>query len=293
MKALAWDDEANASDVSLRYMQRLKDELARNGIEVDLVDDATVFINKLQEGNHDLYFTDWVNEQVPKAQDGKKFGSMLLNAIRRVNKDKPIFVISRHTKKIDQMLLDMARPIFLKSKDVSAAWLAYEIIEAVRDLGLMVDRKRVFIIYGHDAKADGTRQAVEDWLKCKGAVPVLLETKRSQHGILPDLMREMQTCAAFIAICTPDDHCEAQLSPGPKWAQPRQNVLFEMGMVFGLARGPQKLTVLQKHVDGRTEEQARLPSDWGGYLTMRFANNVNQIFPDLEDRLKSLGVALT
>jgi predicted nucleotide-binding protein len=292
MKALAWDDEANASDVSLQYMRRLKDELARNGIEVDLVDDSTEFIRKLHEENHDLYLTDWVNKQTINAADSKNFGSLLLNAIRRVNKDKPIFVISRHTKKIDQMLLDISRPIFLKSKDVSASWLAYEIIESMRDLGLMVDRKRVFIIYGHDAKADGTRQALEDWLKSKGAVPVLLETKRSQHGIFPDLMREMQTCAAFIAICTPDDLCEAQLNQGSKWAQPRQNVLFEMGMVFGLARGPQKLTVLQKHVEGRYEEVARLPSDWGGYLTMRFASNVSQILPDLEERLKTLGVTL-
>lgn len=292
MKALAWDDGGKSSDPVKNYMGRLAGELARAGIYIEVEDDKSEFISKLGTQHYDFYVTDWFDERASRLPNGESTGAMLVNLIRRQDKEAPIFVISRLPEAIDERLLALGRPIFLKSKDASVPWMAYDIQETLQDLGLLVDKKRIFIIYGHDAKAAGTRQALEDWLRSKGVRPTLLESRKSRDGILPDLLREMQTCAAFIAICTPDDKCQAALDANSNWFQPRENVLFEMGMVFGLARGAQKLTVLQKWTDGRTEEQGRLPSDWGGYITMRFVDHVREKFPELEDRLRALGVAM-
>jgi predicted nucleotide-binding protein len=106
--------------------------------------------------------------------------------------------------------------------------LAYDIQENLPDLGVLVDSRKVFIIYGHDCKAEGTTRQLREWLCDKGVKVVLLDAVRSSTGILPDLMRDMNACAAFIAICTPDDYCEEGLSRGNRWWQPRENVLFEM-----------------------------------------------------------------
>lgn len=273
-------------------MSRLAVELARDGIHVEVVDDTAEFVSKMTESHYDFFITDWFDERESKRGGGAPSGAMLVNMIRREDKASPIFVVSQLPDKIDQTLLNLARPVFLRSKDATVPWMAYDIRETLADMGLLVDKQRVFIIYGHDARAQGTLQAVEDWLKSKGAKPVLLESRRSRDGILPDLMREIKASAAFISICTPDDRCTSAIDPGSTWYQPRQNVLFEMGIVYGLSRNAQKLTVIQRWTNGRPDEQAQLPSDWGGYLTLRFVNNANEIFPKLEHRLKELGVIL-
>lgn len=114
---------------------------------------------------------------------------------------------------------------------------------------------------------------------------MLFNELRSQDGVLPDIMRAMNTCAAFIALCTPDDYCEMGRDRNQCWWQPRENVLFEMGMV-SLARGAHRLTILQKWVNGQPDECAVLPSDWGGYVTVRFANDISAAFESLEQRLR-------
>ncbi|MFL5538475.1 MAG: TIR domain-containing protein, partial [Longimicrobiaceae bacterium] len=64
---------------------------------------------------------------------------------------------------------------------------------------------------------------------------------------------------------------------------PRQNVLLEIGMAMGLSRGLERLIVL-KHRD------ATLPSDLGGVLTLNFDDDVSATFPELETRLRELGI---
>lgn len=289
MKALAWDDEANATDESLRYMQRLKDELSKTGIAVDLVDDSGDFIKRLNEGGYDFYITDWVNDQVGKAKDGKKFGSLMLNAVRRVNKEKPIFVVSRHTKKIDESLLNFAKPIFLKSKDVTAAWLAYDISETLRDMGLLVDPTRVFILDGSSVKSQQEAATLKSWLVEEYKIQVqLLSGRQSREGISPALRQDLQTCAAFIAICTTD----VEFGPSrEKQQQPATNVVFELGLVHGLPQGGRKLIVLRQ--DGSLiQDKAVLDLRWGGHQELTFEKSVTEVKEDLKRRLKTLGVKM-
>ena len=148
------------------------------------------------------------------------------------------------------------------------------------------------MIYGHDRLADGARTAVFNYLSARGVKVILMESKYSKNGIMPDLLREMRGAAAFIAICTPDDHVTEGLHPEKSWWQPRQNVLFEMGIVYGLSRGAERLTVLQKWVDGKSDMSAKLPSDWEGYISLQFSDKIDHRFDDLVSRLTNIGVIL-
>jgi predicted nucleotide-binding protein len=291
MKAIAWDD--GRKNDQMDYMSRLAVELKRYGINMDVESETHVFEDRIRTGSFDFYVSDWFNtggqDSVPQREEDPG-GDLLINAIRQHNKIAPIFIVSRHTGRVDNRLLGGFRPIFLKSKDVNVKWMAYDIRENLRDLGIMVNSKRVFIIYGHDRKAEGATRQLKEWLCGKGVEVVLFDAVRSSTGIFPDLMRDMNACAAFIAICTPDDYCEEGLNRGNRWWQPRENVLFEMGIVFGLHRGAHRLTILQKWVDSAVDECARLPSDWGGYVTIRFSAGIGYRFEELEERLSSLGV---
>lgn len=289
MRALAWDDEYNPSAGD--YLSRLCTELrTHHSIVAEAENRSEVFIERARHEHFDFFITDWFDgEAEAKSRNGESRGALLVSEVRRLDRRKPIFVISGLTHRINSQLLGTARPVYLRSKEVSVPFMAFDICETLRDLGLLVDRKKVFVIYGHDRKADGARQQVERWLIDRGLRPVLFDAIRSQDGVLPDIMRAMNTCAAFIALCTPDDYCEIGRERRQKWWQPRANVLFEMGMVNGLARGAHRLTILQKWVDGQADECAVLPSDWGGYVTYRFAN-IAAAFEDLETRLRKMGV---
>jgi hypothetical protein len=293
MKALAWDD-ARRDDQS-DFMSRLKIQFKRDGIEMSVEKEFSAFEERLKTEHFDFYVTDWYDsrgiEPAPLG-DEEPVGAIILNLVRRHTKTAPIFVVSREAARIDGMLLSLARPVFLKSKDTNPRWLAFDICEHLRDLGMLINSKKIFMIFGHDYKAEGAIREVEEWLSRKGVSPIRLSARNSENGILPDLMREMNTCAAFIAICTPDDQCTEAMSLENKWAQPRANVLFEMGIVFGLHRGAQRLTVLQR-CDPAPIDCARLPSDWGGYITLRFSEHIRSTFKELEPRLKSLGVSFS
>lgn len=288
MKALAWDDQANAPDEALQYMKRLVTELGRLGIRVDLTSDSIEFTEKLKEGGHDFFITDWFDESETKAKGGAPRGAVLVNAIRKNDKLKPIFVISRRTARIDQMLLDVARPVFLKSKDVTVSWLAYEVAETLRDMGLMVDSKSVFIIGGNSSKSATELSILEAWTKDHGLSAKRLSSRQSQEGINPTLMRELQTCAAFIAICTADEACGEDRE---KRQQPSTNVVFELGLIHGLPQGAKKLIVLRQEGE-LLADRSVLDLRWGGHQEITFKNSVSEAKEDLKKRLKALGLIM-
>lgn len=289
MKALAWDDQANAPDEALQYMKRLATELGRLGIQVDLTSDSIEFTEKLKEGGYDFFITDWFDESETKAKGGAPRGAVLVNAIRKDDKLKPIFVISRRTARIDQMLLDVARPVFLKSKDVTVSWLAYDIAETLRDMGLMVDTKSVFIIGGNSSKSSSELSLLEAWTQDHGLSAKRLSSRQSQEGINPNLMRELQTCAAFIALCTADEAFASESSE--KRQLPATNVVFELGLVHGLPQGAKKLIVLRQ-VGELLQDKAVLDLRWGGHQELTFKDSVSDVKDELKKRLKALGVKM-
>lgn len=102
----------------------------------------------------------------------------------------------------------------------------------------------------------------------------------------------MSTCGTAIVVATPDDEGRLvvdedgrQLRPGQNQRlQPRarQNVLLELGMLWGHLGRERLVLLLEKTVDVGT--------DTAGLMTIRFTGDVRTAFEDLRQRLQAMGV---
>ena len=275
MKALSWDDEPH------KYLEKLKPHLAEYGIGLEIESDVSRFLQRLCREKWGFVITDLFSPVVSGAvEEGPSDGVRIANAVQACG--LPLFVI---TKEYDRAVAEAALPpsAVLKSKSTLLPWMAYEIIRDLVRLGVPVSSSRVFIICGQDRKARGATEKLSVFLRQKGIEVDTISGKNLQTEILSGLLDRMNKCAAFVAVCTPDD----EWKDGTR--HPRQNVLLEIGIALGLSRGLQRLTILQR--EGPSPElNASLPSDLHGILTMRFADRIDDIFDDLEHRLKKLGV---
>lgn len=278
MKGLAWDD--NRED-----MEPLVKRLERHGVFVELTDDVDDFNARLGAESWDLILTDLVNAKT--GVRGEEDPHAGLRAIYQANtyaKDAVIFLITHHMNVIGQGHVPLPPNVIAKSKSTYPEWLAMDIIHELRRQGVFVDRKRVFLIYGHDRKADGATGAVESYLSKHGVRVEKVAGANLTTELAAGLIDKMHRCAAILAICTPDDP-----APMDGQRQPRQNVLLEVGMAMGLHRGLKRLVLLQKW-GADDSERAYLPTDLSGVVTLRFATNVENAFNDLDAKLIALGV---
>ena len=279
MKALAWDDKP-------QYLELLQRHLVRLGIQLEIVTSETEFVERfLSEEVWDFVITDLLLEDSPVLGEDEIVGLRLASEIAASEKGRalPIFVI---TGRYDRITPDSRLPnnVVIKSKSTSPGWQAGEIRQELSRRGLFVDRKRVFLIHGHDKTAPGATGRVGHFLRGNEIKVVTLGDSALKVEIAQGLLSKMNESGAFVAICTPDDPA------GSIW-QPRPNVFLEIGLALGLSRGPQRLILLQRWGPGK-EEQAVLPSDLGGLLTIRFEGEINLQFEKLTEHLRELGIEL-
>ena len=279
MNALAWDDEPDG------YIQHLKSYLDDMQIKVTIESDEGEFIRRLHGGSWDIVLTDLVRKQ-----DEKVVGAEI--AKYADDHGHLVFMITQHYQRIDPGKNDYGIPpqVLVKSKSTHPGWLAGEIRDELRRRGLYFHPKKVFLICGHDRGAPGTTEALRSQLAERWGLDLQMINPENLFGeIAKGLIVRMHDCAAFVTICTPDDKTNVD---GREVFQPRQNVLFEMGMVMGLHRGLDRLVIIQRF-GKNPEEQALLPSDLGGFLPIRFDGRIEDKFPELELRLVDLGVDLS
>ncbi len=289
MKAIVWDDEYEVPGRD--HMKHLVRELTRLGVDCVVVSTPDELKDRVTKKNErfDLVVIDWLDTS--RVSTGEARGNDIVVELRQAGKKLPIFVFSTIAEELERGFLALGKPLYVKSKDMQIPFVALEIIDQLRALGLYVDYKKVFVIYGHDRHANGARESLVQFLESDlGLEPVLVEPWRNQHTLLDKLQQHMDGCAAFVAICTPDDCVEEGLHREKSWRAPRQNVLFELGIAYGLGRGPERLTILEKHLDGDPDQIAQLPSDLAGYLTLRFKHSVDEKFPELKMRFEMLGL---
>ena len=281
MKALGWDDKPE------EYFHALKQHLLRHNIDMEIVEDEDEFVTKFSENDWDFIVTDLIHENAPTPGDDDRVGVRLADGVAKSVKGKsmPIYVVTQHYDRLN--LGDVALPptAILKSKSTHAGWMAGEIYEDLIRQGVYVDRRKVFLIYGHDKNAMGAKGRVEYFLNQLGISVEVIAGGNLEVEIAHGLISKMNTCAAIVAICTPDD----ELKNGS--FHPRQNVLLEIGMAMGLSRGVNRLIILQKW-GPREEDKAKLPSDLHGLIPIRFEGPVDDVFSKLEFRLKESKVAL-
>lgn len=150
-----------------------------------------------------------------------------------------------------------------------------------------VEKKKVFVVHGHDSTA---REQLELVLHRLGLNPFVLQNTGGGGLTLIEAL-EKETGpgpgrARFgIVLLTPDDVGYSKRD-GAEKAEPRarQNVVLEMGMLIS-ALGRGNVAILKK---GHLEQ----PSDVNGIIYLAFNDHVKETVPKLVDRLRDAGFDL-
>jgi predicted nucleotide-binding protein/MinD-like ATPase involved in chromosome partitioning or flagellar assembly len=227
------------------------------------------------------YFSYWsFGEKLPVIEEKRDDSESINYSLKSLAS-----LIARGISKSEDLV--SARDLYVKT--VSSEIKSQVIIDDIHKVGRMyrashdVDRKKVFLIYGHDKSAPGTTGILKNFLVKHGLEVVTLSGVDFNKEIAKGLIDKMNSSAAIIAICTPDD------KKGDGTFQPGQNVLLEIGMAMGLSKGVQKLTILQRW-GVKEENQALLPPDLGGILTIKFEDSIEHKFDKIKKRLIDIGV---
>jgi CheY-like chemotaxis protein len=270
-RALAWDDRPEDLELLKEYLQK------HHKIELEITHDEGYFLSIYKEQiSWDFLILDVYGP------NGKKVGPKIAERIRQYNLEIPIVFLTTDDSIIINDEINTSQPVLMKSKGLTQGLLAYDIfhyIERIKKSRENYDYSKVFIIYGHGKQAGGFKDKVIARLKKYGVEPVLLSPEQIMNSIGEGLVNQMKSCGAFLAICTPDDKVD------DNWYQPRQNVLLEIGMAMGFSKGFKRLVILQRW-GAEPEFQAKLPSDLGGILTLKFHDD--DIDGILEKMIKAL-----
>ncbi|MBR0975715.1 MULTISPECIES: TIR domain-containing protein [Bradyrhizobium] len=121
--------------------------------------------------------------------------------------------------------------------------------------------RNVFIVHGRD---DTSRKALESILRQNKVTPkVLLREDKNATTILSGLEELIRTCRAGFILATPDDEGRLARANEPYGARARENVIFEMGLLFAKFRAFERVAILLK-------KPLRLPSDLNGVTYEEF-----------------------
>ncbi len=275
---LVWDDEPEL------FMQYLKEVLRPQQIELSICEHREDFESLFRDGSWDFVILDLFDEASGK-MTGLDLARLVSHAKRR-EQSYPIFILTQFTSKIvTEIYNNIPLNAVLRGKS-DLFWTAQYIKEELIQRGVYVDKRRVFCV--HNVQPQRMRKFVDpvkDRLVNRGLQMVTLSASDLVTGILDGLMDRMNQCGAIVSICTADD-----IQHDGSY-QPRQNVLFEIGLALGLNRGLQRLIVLQQW-GATVETQAKLPSDLGGVLTIQFKERIGETLDQLEDRLRDLRMSL-
>jgi hypothetical protein len=276
--ALGWDDEPKG------YIAELRKKLAVFKIYLTIEPNLDHFLKKLEDQKDqkwDFVIADLVQGDAralgePDRRVGVKIAEIANG--RRL----PTFIITQQYKRVDPKKHGIPKYAYLKSKSTYPTWMAADIRDDLKRLGILRGRDHIFLVYGRDRKAPDATKVVRHHLKkCKAKVHMV--TPGTADNLHVDLLKLMKRCYAVVAVCTPDD--EAIDEQGVRIFQPRQNVLLEMGMARGMGR---PLIILQK-VGDKPEDHATLPSDLGGVLTIQFRDKIKDVYEKLDERLEQIG----
>ncbi len=128
--------------------------------------------------------------------------------------------------------------------------------------------RKVFVVYGHDEVA---KTQLEAMLRRWELEPIILDQLESQGNTIIEKLEGALSQARFgIVLATPDDMGYPKNKENEKKYRVRQNVVFEMGMLFARL-GRSRVAILLK-----STENMEKPSDIQGIMYMPFTNNVTE-----------------
>ena len=145
---------------------------------------------------------------------------------------------------------------------------------------------KVFIVYEHD---ESSRDELELMLRRWGLDPIILSRELPKGRTLIEALEHyIDTVKYGIVLATPDDigyknDCESQ-----KKYRARQNVVFELGMLYAKL-GRRNVSVLIKKTNDLEMEQ---PSDIDGIIYIDYQNNVSEKMDVIKRSLKESGYTI-
>ena len=138
-------------------------------------------------------------------------------------------------------------------------------------------KPKVFIVHGHDELR--YRYQLAHFLNQKGLESIILHEQPSGgRTIIEKLEKSSADVGYAFILITPDDHCNGQS------LRARQNVILELGFFWGiLGRG---------RVCCLTKGEVELPSDMHGIVYIRFNQNIEEVYYEIENELKNAGYSV-
>lgn len=136
------------------------------------------------------------------------------------------------------------------------------------------DRRKVFIIHGHD---EARWRELEKMLADEfGLDPIILQEQpdRGANTIIEKFEHYASQCSYAFAIFTPDDEIE---NNGMKYLQARPNVMFELGWFCAYKNRGKVMLLLQ--------EKTEVFSDLQGVIQKRFHSRVSEQYRDIRNEL--------
>lgn len=149
-----------------------------------------------------------------------------------------------------------------------------------------ISGKDIFVVYGHDEAA---RDKLELILRRWNLNPIIL-CQQSSTGmtIIEALESYIKKVNYGIVLATPDDIGFDKENEANKKYRARQNVVFEMGMLYAYLQRQNVFVLLKETTDLEMEK----PSDIGGIIYEKYITDVSECEDKLKKALKSKGYVL-
>lgn len=129
-------------------------------------------------------------------------------------------------------------------------------------------KKKVFVVYGHDAAA---RTQLEAMLRRWQLEPLILDQLPTEGQTVIEKLESAINDAEFgVVLATPDDEGHRAGHGDEKAFRARQNVVLEMGMLLSKL-GRQNVAILLK-----TQEKMEKPSDIMGLIYISFVDSIEK-----------------
>ena len=144
----------------------------------------------------------------------------------------------------------------------------------------------IFIVYGHDEVA---RDELELMLRRWGLNPIILSRELPEGRTLIEALEHYINQVKYgIVLATPDDVGYKKGFEGQKKYRARQNVVFELGMLFAKL-GRNNVSVLVKNTDDLEMEK---PSDINGVIYLDYKNSVSEKAEIIKRSLRKAGYSI-
>ena len=290
MKGLAWDDRPGSG------MERLRDALHRisdGSMDLHVFSNQEDFALALSKRSYDYYVVDMfegAQSSDPEASihkestipSGVGIIENLLTIPQVATGERPVYVYSNDPNGSYEQVKRFRQGIVVKDKKARVIWTAREILQDLKNRGVFVDKSRCFLVFANHERTRA--EELEKYLIAGGFTVDKIDAGNVTRGLLTEITQRMNSSGAIIAVCTADDHWRRDNT-----AHPRQNVVLEIGMAVGLARGPERLIILQQSNPSSVEETSQIPSDIRELLTLQFISDISEKHEELLMKLEAIG----